>query len=48
LQKTYKNIQDEIDKLIEMKFKDQVNEEEYNIKRERLLKDKSKIKSGLD
>ena len=47
-QKTYKDIQNEIDKLIDMKLKDQVSEEEYNAKRSRLLDDKSNIKARLD
>jgi len=44
----HKRIQNEIDKLIDMRLKDQVSEEEYNAKRNRLLDDKSNIKVGLD
>jgi len=48
LYKTYERVQNELDKLIDMKLKDQVSEEEYNAKRASLLKDKSNIKTKLD
>lgn len=47
-QKTYKDIQENIDKLIDMKLNDQITDEEYQIKRNNLIEDKAKINEELD
>jgi len=48
LQKTYKDIENQINKLTDMKLKDQLTDEEYNSKRVELLADKVKIKENID
>ena len=48
LQKTYKDIESQINRLTDMKLKDQLNDDEYNTKREELLADKAKIKESID
>ncbi len=48
LEKTYKDIENQLNELTNMKLKRQLNDEEYNIKRDELLKDKSKIKDNID
>ncbi len=47
-QKTYKYIQENINRLIDMKLNDQITDKEYNIKRNSLIEDKVKIKEELD
>ncbi|MHB8276447.1 MAG: recombinase family protein [Candidatus Humimicrobiaceae bacterium] len=48
LERTYKDIESQINKLTDMKLKDQLTDEEYNVKREQLLADKAKIKENID
>ena len=48
LQKTYKDIEIQINRLTDMRLKNQLTDDEYNIKREQLLTDKTKIKGNID
>jgi len=48
LQKTYKDIENQINRLTEMKLKDQLTDEEYNVKRQEFLAEKAKIKDNID
>jgi site-specific DNA recombinase len=48
LQKTYKDIEIQINRLTDMRLKNQLTDEEYNTKREQLLADKTKIKDSID
>ena len=47
-QRTSEDIQDNINKLIDMKLNDQITDKEYQIKRNSLIEDKAKIKQELD
>ncbi len=47
-QRTYKDIQDNINKLIDMKLYDQITDKEYQIKRNSLIEDKARIKQELN
>lgn len=47
-QRTYEDIQDNINKLIDMKLNDQITDKEYEIKRNNFIEDKVKIKEELD
>ncbi|MHB8276497.1 MAG: recombinase family protein [Candidatus Humimicrobiaceae bacterium] len=47
-QRAFEDIQKQIDNLIDMKIKGQINDEEYDSKRNLLLKDKAKIRIKLD
>jgi len=48
LQKTYKDIESQINKLTDMKLKDQLTDNEYSLKREELLAEKTRIKDNID
>jgi hypothetical protein len=48
LQKTYKETESQINKLTDMKLKDQLTDGEYNTKREQLMAEKAKIKDSID
>jgi DNA invertase Pin-like site-specific DNA recombinase len=48
LQKTYQDIENQINRLTDMRLKDQLTDNEYNVKRGELLADKSKIKDSID
>jgi len=48
LQKTYKGIESQINKLTDMRLRDQLTDGEYDAKREELLAEKAKIKNNID
>ena len=48
LQRTYKDIENQLNSLVDMKLKGQISDDEYNPKREQLLTDKAKIKGNID
>ena len=47
-QRTYEDIQGNINKLIDMKLNDQITDKEYQVKRNGLIEDKAKIKQELN
>ncbi len=46
--KAFQDTQKQIDKLLEMKLKEQITDEEYNTKRDLLMKEKQRLKQKLD
>lgn len=46
--KAYQDVQKQIDKLVDMKLREQISDEEYNLKRDSLMKEKQQLKLRLD